>query len=731
MVTPHNSTTRPNVIQPSYNEANLLEKVDVWLRQSTAPKNLLNPTTADLQAVTNIDYNAKGQRTLIEYGNQATTSYEYDTQTFRLTRMLTIRPQSPFNETENQSVQDLRYTYDPVGNITYIYDHSDIQNIIYFRNQRVEPSSSYEYDPLYRLVKATGREHLGQTEGKPNPPTAPDAFNEFHTGLDHPGNGNAMGTYIERYLYDAVGNILSMQHRGSNPAHPGWTRTYAYNEASLLEPTKQSNRLSNTRLTGNNPLVSPYLHDAHGNMIRIPHLANHADATAANMHWDYKDQLQQADLGGGGTAYYVYDAAGQRTRKVVEKSPGLTEERIYLGGFEVFRKRNGTGTIILERETLHVMDDQQRIALVETRTVDTANTDTAPSQLIRYQLSNHLGSYCLELNEGGQVISYEEYYPYGSTSYQAVQSGVEVSQKRYRYTGKERDEETGLNYHGARYYGPWLGRWTAIQVRGQGNVQGEAYEYVRQIATEYAFEIRRDTGNVQYGATFIRIMLELAAHESHGTFGQRAQARGVVYHPDPQRRGQSSSFGVFQTTKIAWRGMLQELGDPEWARSFPHESSAFEEVAVPIRYYARIYRQILTLGNQGVNTAGESIDVWAARVVLVRHMLIPSEYNRFLNIARRRGFQAAWNLLPTLPQVWEIPEGASTPERRRIELHNRGVPIRRRALRTAVTGGDVNRRLRTVGIIGGAPTTQDQRLVRELSGLEQEISISGSWTFFE
>ena len=34
-----------------------------------------------------------------------------------------------------------------------------------------------------------------------------------------------------------------------------------------------------------------------------------------------------------------------------------------------------------------------------------------------------------------------------------------MSLKRYRYTGKERDEETGLYYHGARYYAPWLGRW--------------------------------------------------------------------------------------------------------------------------------------------------------------------------------------------------------------------------------------------------------------------------------
>ena len=38
--------------------------------------------------------------------------------------------------------------------------------------------------------------------------------------------------------------------------------------------------------------------------------------------------------------------------------------------------------------------------------------------------------------------------------------------KRYRYTGKERDEESGLYYHGARYYAPWLGRWTSCDPEG-------------------------------------------------------------------------------------------------------------------------------------------------------------------------------------------------------------------------------------------------------------------------
>src|SRR6185436_10002629 len=137
----------------------------------------------------------------------------------------------------------------------------------------------------------SGREHLGQTNGAPNPPTSPDAFNAFHIRLDHPGNGSAMGKYVERYVYDAVGNFLQMQHRGSDPAHGGWTRRYTYTEASLIEGGKQSNRLISTQVgNGVTSAPEPYQHDAHGNMVRMPHLSG--GLPRPNLSWDYKDQLR-------------------------------------------------------------------------------------------------------------------------------------------------------------------------------------------------------------------------------------------------------------------------------------------------------------------------------------------------------------------------------------------------------------------------------------------------------
>ena len=68
----------------------------------------------------------------------------------------------------------------------------------------------------------------------------------------------------------------------------------------------------------------------------------------------------------------------------------------------------------------------------------------------------------MELDERGEIISYEEFHPFGTTSYRSGRSETEVSLKRYKYVGKERDEETGLYYYGARYYSAWLGRFVSV-----------------------------------------------------------------------------------------------------------------------------------------------------------------------------------------------------------------------------------------------------------------------------
>jgi RHS repeat-associated protein len=422
-------TPDASIIRPVYNEAGMINEVYVSIKGM--------PET---RFVKDINYDAKGQRQSIIYGNDTKTNYQYDPKTLRLSLLSTT------GRNGTDILQKLHYHYDPVGNITMVSDEA--QQTLFFKNAVVSPSADYTYDAVYRLISASGRELIGQNQ----PPSAKD---EFRTNLPAPGDGAAMRNYIQRYEYDAVGNILKMKHAAGTAS---WTRLYDY-------------ETTNNRLKSNtvNDITEAYSYDEHGNIKSLTHL------TALN--WNFKDQLQQADLGGGGTAYYVYDGSGQRIRKVIERLDGSKEERIYIGGFEVFKKTDSSLIVQEQTETLHVIDDSRRIAIIETKTVkDAVKIITGGWQpLLRYQYCNRLGSSSLELDDNATIISYEEYHPFGTTAYQAMNANLHAAAKRYRYTGMERDEESGLEYHTARYYLTWLGRWLSADPIG---IQGGINLYV-------------------------------------------------------------------------------------------------------------------------------------------------------------------------------------------------------------------------------------------------------------
>jgi RHS repeat-associated protein len=357
-------------------------------------------------------------------------------------------------------LQDLIYSYDPIGNITQLQDNA--QQTLYYNNSQVPPASCYKYDPLYRLIQAGGRELLG-LGGQAQPTTWDDTARLAQPLPPNASDGQAVGNYTENYSYDPVGNIQTLAHTVGTAK---WTRTYTYD---FSNPTPTTNRLTST-LSGS--VMETYAYDYDGNMKSITYLPS--------MQWDFKDQLQataQQVVRNGGvaqTTYYVYDSSGQRALKFTKnlgptpQTGVLVRERIYLGNYESYREYESDGvTVESEIQTVHVMDDKRRVAMVETSvSPSTSSTPTTATSITRYQFNNHLGSAILELDDNALLISYEEYYPYGSTAYQAVDSAIEVSAKQYRYTGKERDIENGLYYHGARYYAPWLGRWVSCDPKG-------------------------------------------------------------------------------------------------------------------------------------------------------------------------------------------------------------------------------------------------------------------------
>lgn len=96
---------------------------------------------------------------------------------------------------------------------------------------------------------------------------------------------------------------------------------------------------------------------------------------------------------------------------------------------------------------------------------------TPAAPLFRYHANEGL-----ETDDCGQVVSYEEYSPFGFSVLLACRSDIEAP-RRFRFAAYQRDNETGLYACGARYYAPWLGRWTSADPIGTADGHN-IYAYV-------------------------------------------------------------------------------------------------------------------------------------------------------------------------------------------------------------------------------------------------------------
>ncbi|WP_158538570.1 SpvB/TcaC N-terminal domain-containing protein [Chitinophaga skermanii] len=428
------------IITPVYDEGGLLTSESATHLQPAVTRNYVQQVT----------YNEKGRRSKILYGNNTSTRLFYDETTFLISRIVTARQ-------DGDILQDWRYTYDPVGNITHITDHA--VPTTFAQNQPVTATNTFTYDALYRIVEATGRENnAALTYGlDDNWQDAP-----FLVQLN-PADPMMMRNYVQQFAYDEVGNITQMKHQATGN---NWVRGYTYHQSN--------NRLLQTQV-GTQTYQYGY-NTSRGHITDLPHLQT--------IVYDCQDRVcktsrqRRVDGGVPETTYYQYDSSGRRIRKITlnTAAPGHTptkkEERVYVAGYELYIQHSGSNAG-LQRESLSLVDGDHRFVRIETR--NEVNDGTL-QHIARYQFTNHLGAACLELDHTGNILSYEEYHPFGTTAYQAVNKTIKTATKQYRFSGMERDEESGLSYHTARYYMPWLGRWLSSDPIGtRGGINSYAY----------------------------------------------------------------------------------------------------------------------------------------------------------------------------------------------------------------------------------------------------------------
>lgn len=399
---------------------------------------------SELTVLDQAEYEASGQLTSIRLGNGVVVQQTYDRATTRLATQTAMR--------EGRRYQAIEYTYDPAGNLIRLVDAAHTGPGALIPNVAVSARRDFTYDAHYRLRRDTGRVHQALVEADVIPGVG-NIKGTRHLSLN---NGAAVEGYTREYDYDPSGNLRSLRHVAASRT---WVREM------WVSPT--SNRsvpaLDDNDLPVNDP-ESRF--DAGGNLVTVSHLRS--------LTWDWHGNLERAVViarpgGINDDERYLYDGTGQRIRKRATRliQGGQTEitEKVYLGVCE--RKRIlRNGQIVLERWSTRVGAGVG--ATIHRWTVDTLarETDDIARVRVHYRLPTKQASSAIELDEAGELISYEEYFSHGGTAFIAGDDARGIARKDYRYCGKECDDATGLYYFGARYYAPWLTRWLSPDPAG-------------------------------------------------------------------------------------------------------------------------------------------------------------------------------------------------------------------------------------------------------------------------
>jgi RHS repeat-associated protein len=274
---------------------------------------------------------------------------------------------------------------------------------------------------------------------------------DFHLG--NGDNGNVYGithyghqTRNQTFTYDALNRLTSAQNAGTDctmilpDGHTEyWGNSYSYDAwGNLLgkTPTKCSAENLSVGAAANNQLQGGYAYDAAGNMMR--------DNNGTSYSYDAENRIA-----GAAGFTYTYDADGNRVEKSNGRTTPPTGTLYWYMSLGIVGESDLAGNLKSE----YVFFDGERVARKD-----------FPGNAVSHYLSDHLKTASVITDSAGNIKSESDYYPWGGEL-----QFTNNDSNHYKFTGKERDSETGLDYFGARYYGNALGRfitpdWSAVPV---------------------------------------------------------------------------------------------------------------------------------------------------------------------------------------------------------------------------------------------------------------------------
>ncbi|WP_406302322.1 polymorphic toxin-type HINT domain-containing protein [Streptomyces sp. NBC_00885] len=344
-------------------------------------------------------YDHYGRNTRLEYGEfgrHLWVTNEYDDHTSGLTRSYTDREAAP------QRVEDVRYTYDPAGNITsmaagYGQDAS-----------RTTDTQCFTLDALRRITEAwtnTGEQ------------CATTPSDTVVGGQD---------AYWTTYTYDPVGNRKTeTQHKTASGPTTDTVRTYA-------APETGKHNVPAVTQTGTGARTESYTYDPDGNTKTRTHTQGGTATLSQSLTWDDEGSLS-AVTEDTKTTSYLYDTDGQR---LIRRAPDGSTTLYLPGGNE-----------------LH----SDKVGLV-TGTRYYASAMRTPGKLT-FLISDHHGTNTTQITaDASQAITRRKSSIFGAP--RGTQPSNWTGDKGF--VGGTNDVSTSLTHLGAREYDPALGRFISV-----------------------------------------------------------------------------------------------------------------------------------------------------------------------------------------------------------------------------------------------------------------------------
>lgn len=324
-----------------------------------------------------------------------------------------------------------------------------------------------------------------------------------------------VAAFTQSYDYDQL-NRLTFAKEVRNDGMEIWRQGFSYdrfgNRSIVQNPSNTTPDLAGTNFTINqndNKITSSgFVYDAAGNLLEYPD-------PSGLLSFDYDGENKQtlSRLNQAQQATYFYDGDGKRIKKV-SGSGSATQITVYV--------YSSTGQLLTEYS--NQVNNTGRIG---------------------YVTPDHLGSTRIITNKDGSVRTRQDYLPFGEEvvsslsvngrqNISAYNSG-DINQK---FTGQERDQETGLDFFKSRYYSSSLGRFTSPD-----EFSGGAIDFFAAAAsskpTFYADPTNPQTFNkYQYGFNNPLRYVDPDGHESKDSYYSKFTDwfKGVSipeYHPTP------------------------------------------------------------------------------------------------------------------------------------------------------------------------------------------------------